>query len=66
MIEILREVRDATGVGVREAKELIERTPRVVKRTTNHKEAAALKQRLEVSGGTVEIRSSLEPPADAK
>jgi predicted unusual protein kinase regulating ubiquinone biosynthesis (AarF/ABC1/UbiB family) len=55
-IEILREVRDATGVGVREAKELIERTPCLVKHGASRREADALKQRLEVSGATVEIR----------
>jgi len=55
-IEIIREVRDATGAGVSEAKDLIDQTPRVIKRTFVRREAEALKRRLEVSGGRVEIR----------
>ncbi len=55
-IEMIREVRDATGTGVHEAHELIGQTPRVVKRTLVRREAEALKRRLEVSGGAVEIR----------
>ena len=56
MIEMLREVREATGAGMREAKKLVEHTPGVVKRTADRREAEALKKRLEVSGATVEIR----------
>ena len=58
MIEMVREVRDATGAGVREAKDIVERTPQVVKRTVDRGEAEALKRRLEVSGGVVEIRTA--------
>jgi ribosomal protein L7/L12 len=56
MIEMLREVREATGAGVHEAKELIEHTPGLVKSTADRREAEALKKRLEVCGATVEIR----------
>src|SRR5262249_12400167 len=57
-IEIVREVRDLLGADIRHAKELLERTPRVLATTSNRKEAEALKRRLETSGGVVEIRAS--------
>jgi ribosomal protein L7/L12 len=55
-LEMVREVRDVTGAGVREAKDLVDQVPQVVKRTGDRGEAEAVKRRLEVSGGTVEIR----------
>jgi len=58
VIEMVREVRDAFGLGIHEAKQLIDRAPQIVKRTTNLDEAEGLKRRLEMSGGTVEIRTS--------
>jgi large subunit ribosomal protein L7/L12 len=57
MIEIMREVRDLTGGNIREAQQLVEQTPRVLKTTLDRKEAEALKRRLETSGGIVEIRA---------
>jgi ribosomal protein L7/L12 len=56
MIEIVREVRDLLGANIAEAKQLVEGTPRVLRSTSNRKEAEALKRRLETSGGVVEIR----------
>jgi predicted unusual protein kinase regulating ubiquinone biosynthesis (AarF/ABC1/UbiB family)/ribosomal protein L7/L12 len=58
MIEIVREVRDLLGANIRDAKELLEQTPRVLRTTSDRKEAEALKRRLETSGGIVEIRAS--------
>ena len=55
-IEMLREIRDVTGAGVREAMELVDAVPQIVKRTANRGEAEAVKRRLEVTGGAVEIR----------
>lgn len=57
MIEIMREVRDLTGSNIREAQQLVEQTPRVLKTTLDRSEAEALKRRLECSGGIVEIRA---------
>lgn len=57
-IEIIREVRDLFGLGIREAKDLIDRAPRIVKQTRDRDEAEQLKRRLESSGGTVEIRTA--------
>jgi ribosomal protein L7/L12 len=55
-IEVVREVRDAAGLGIHEAKQLIDRAPQVVKHTSDRDEAELLKGRLESSGATVEIR----------
>jgi large subunit ribosomal protein L7/L12 len=58
-IEIIREVRDLFGLGIREAKDLIDRAPRILKHTRDRDEAELLKRRLESSGGTVEIRTGV-------
>ena len=57
VIEMVREVRDAVGLGIHEAKKLIDSAPQLVKQTLDRDEAEGLKRRLERSGGTVEIRS---------
>jgi ribosomal protein L7/L12 len=56
MIEMVREVRDAVGLGIHEAKQLIDGAPQIVKQTKDRNEAEVLKRRLEASGATVEIR----------
>ena len=61
MIEIVREVRDLFSLGISEAKQIVDTTPRVLARTRSRSEAEILKQRLEASGGTVEIRDSGAP-----
>jgi ribosomal protein L7/L12 len=61
-IEIVREVRDATGLSIREAVDLIEQSPHVVERLSDRGAAEALKRRLENCGATVELRSG---PPDA-
>ena len=58
MIEIVREVRDLMGANIRDAKELLEQTPCVLRTTSDRREAEALKHRLETSGGIVEVRVS--------
>jgi large subunit ribosomal protein L7/L12 len=58
MIEIVREVRDLMGANIRDAKDLLEQTPCVLRTTSDRGEAEALKHRLETSGGIVEIRAS--------
>jgi ribosomal protein L7/L12 len=57
-IEIMREVRDLMGANIRDAKQLLEQTPCVLRTTTDRREAEAVKHRLETSGGTVEIQAS--------
>lgn len=55
-IEIVRELRDASGLSIHEAKQLIDAAPQLVKHTWDRHEAEVLKRRLESSGATVEIR----------
>jgi ribosomal protein L7/L12 len=57
-IEIVREIRDLFGVGIREAKDLLDRAPHTLKRTADRDEAEALKRRLEASGAIIELRSA--------
>jgi ribosomal protein L7/L12 len=57
-IEIVREVRDVMGANIRDAKQLLEQAPCVLRTTSDRKEAEALRSRLEGSGATVEIRAS--------
>jgi ribosomal protein L7/L12 len=58
MIEVVRELREVTGIGIHEAKELVDSVPQILKRTPDRREAEALKHRLEGSGATVEIRAA--------
>ncbi|HET7504175.1 MAG TPA: ribosomal protein L7/L12 [Kofleriaceae bacterium] len=57
-IEMVREVRDLLGANIRDAKQLLEQAPCVVRTTSDRQEAEGLKHRLEASGGSVEIRAS--------
>jgi ribosomal protein L7/L12 len=56
-IEMVREVRDLLGLGIRDAKALIDSAPQLVTTTRDRSAAEALKRRLEQSGGTVELRT---------
>jgi large subunit ribosomal protein L7/L12 len=58
VIEVVRHVRELTGGGISEAKQLVEQTPRVLVRTVDRGVAEELRRRLEVSGATVEITES--------
>jgi ribosomal protein L7/L12 len=57
-IEIVREVRDLMGANIRDAKELVDHAPCVLRTTSDRREAEAVKRRLETSGGVVEIRAT--------
>ena len=54
-IKIIKEVRQATGLGLKEAKELVEGAPCVVKEGLNKEDSEALRKLLTENGGTVEI-----------
>src|SRR6476619_412405 len=49
-IEVIKEVRAATGLGLKEAKDLVEAAPKAVKEGVNKTEAAELKKKLEDAG----------------
>jgi large subunit ribosomal protein L7/L12 len=55
-IQVIKVVREATGKGLKEAKDLVDKTPQVVKEKVKKEEAEELKKKLEEAGGTVEIK----------
>lgn len=55
-INVIKEVRTITGLGLKEAKDLVEGAPKTVKEGVNKEEAAKIKDVLEKAGGKVEIK----------
>jgi large subunit ribosomal protein L7/L12 len=55
-INVIKEVRAITGLGLKEAKDLVEGAPKPVKEGVNKEEAAKIKKQLEDAGATVEIK----------
>ena len=55
-IEVIKEVRALTGLGLKEAKDLVEGAPKPVKEGVNKDEAAKIKATLEEQGAKVEIK----------
>ena len=55
-IAVLKEVRAITGLGLKEAKDLVEAAPKAVKEGVKKDEAEALKKQLEAAGAVVEIK----------
>ena len=54
-IKVIKEVRAIAGLGLKEAKEMVEGAPKVVKKDLSKEEAEELKAKLEEVGGTVEV-----------
>jgi large subunit ribosomal protein L7/L12 len=55
-INVIKEVRAITGLGLKEAKDLVEGAPKAVKEGVNKDEAAKIKKQLEDAGATVEVK----------
>ncbi len=55
-INVIKEVRAATGLGLKEAKDLVEAAPTAVKEAVSKDEAEQLKSKLEAVGATVEVK----------
>jgi len=55
-IQVIKVVRQATGLGLKEAKDLVEGAPKTVKENLSKDEAEKLKKELEVQGATVELK----------
>ena len=55
-INVIKEVRAITALGLKEAKELVESAPKAVKEGVNKDEAEELKKKLEEAGASVEIK----------
>ena len=55
-IQVIKEVRAITGLGLTEAKTLVESAPKAVKEGVNKAEAEEIKKKIEEAGGTVELK----------
>jgi len=55
-IQVIKVVREVTGLGLKEAKDLVDGAPQVVKAGATKDEAAAIKAKLEEQGATVEVK----------
>lgn len=55
-IAVLKEVRTITGLGLKEAKDLVDAVPKAIKEGIKKADAAAIKTQLEAAGATVEIK----------
>ena len=55
-IQVIKVVREITGLGLKEAKDLVDAAPKPVKEGVNKAEAGDLKKKLEEAGGSVELK----------
>lgn len=55
-INVIKEVRAITGLGLKEAKDLVDGAPKTVKEGVNKKDAEEMKKKLEAAGAKVEVK----------
>ena len=55
-IQVIKEIRAITNLGLKEAKDLVEAAPKPVKTGLKKEEAAEIKKKLEATGATVELK----------
>ena len=55
-INVIKEVRAITGLGLKEAKDLVEAAPKPIKEGVSKEEAGKIKEQLESAGATVEVK----------
>src|SRR5579884_3210570 len=55
-INVIKAVREITGLGLKEAKDLVDAAPKAVKEAVSKEEAASVKAKLEEAGASVEVR----------
>ncbi len=55
-IQVIKAVREVTGLGLKEAKELVEGAPKPVKEGVSKEEAESIKTKIEEAGGSAEIK----------
>ncbi len=55
-VTVIKVVRELTGLGLKEAKDLVEGAPAVVKEAVNKADSANMKKKLEEAGATVEVK----------
>ena len=55
-VGVIKAVREVTGLGLKEAKELVDNAPKTVKEGVSKEEAEEMKAKLEAAGATVEVK----------
>ena len=55
-IQVIKEVRAITGLGLKDAKDLVEAAPKPIKEGVKKEEADEIKQKIEAAGGAVEVK----------
>jgi large subunit ribosomal protein L7/L12 len=55
-IQVIKEVRAITSLGLKEAKELVESAPKAIKEAVSKDEAAKLKEQIEAAGGQADVK----------
>ena len=55
-IQVIKVVREITGLGLKEAKDLVEGAPKPIREGVNKEQAAELKKKLEEAGATVQVK----------
>ena len=55
-LDVIKVVRELTGLGLKEAKEMVEGAPKAIKEGASKEDAEAIKAKLEAAGATVEIK----------
>ena len=55
-IQVIKEVRTITGLGLKDAKDLVESAPKVIKEGVKKEEAKEIQKKIEDVGGTVEVK----------
>ena len=56
-IQVIKEVRAITGLGLKEAKELVEGVPAAIKERVTAEEAQEIKEKIEAAGGSVDVKA---------
>ncbi len=57
-IQVIKEVRAITGLGLKEAKELVESVPTAIKDAVSKEEADEIKEKIEAAGGSVDVKAA--------
>ncbi len=55
-IQVIKEVRAITSLGLKEAKELVESAPKAIKEAVSKEEAEKVKEKIEAAGGQVDVK----------
>ena len=55
-IQVIKEIRAITGLGLKEAKELVEGVPKAIKEAATKDEAAEIQKKIEAAGGQVDVK----------